>query len=107
MDLQTAFAAETHRAEGQLLEKQLNMVKLRMFREGTRMATVSRTEGQLLAPLSTIINKEFWQELIAYFPLIQGPQRRRHIKQLLYCCVCIRCGGNVFAEPLPSNRSVT
>jgi hypothetical protein len=41
VDLQTEFAAETHRAEGQWLEEQLSMVKLRMFRVGTRMPTAS------------------------------------------------------------------
>jgi hypothetical protein len=45
IDLQTAFAAETHLAEGQWLKEQLNVVKLRMFRVGTRMPTVSRTDG--------------------------------------------------------------
>jgi hypothetical protein len=44
--LQTAFAADTHLAEGQWLEEQLNVVKLRMFRVGTRMPTVSRSEEQ-------------------------------------------------------------
>jgi hypothetical protein len=51
VDLQTALAADTHLAEGQLLKEQLNVVKLRMFRVGTRMATVSRIWGQYLAPL--------------------------------------------------------
>jgi hypothetical protein len=46
MDLQTAFAADTHLAEGQWLKEQLNVVKLRMFRVGTRRPTVSRTEEQ-------------------------------------------------------------
>jgi hypothetical protein len=46
VDLQTAFAADTHLAEGQWLKEQLNLVKLRMFRVGTRMPTVSRAEGQ-------------------------------------------------------------
>jgi hypothetical protein len=31
LDLQTALAAEAHRAEGQCLEEQPNMVKSRMF----------------------------------------------------------------------------
>jgi hypothetical protein len=35
--LQTAFAAETHPAEGQRLEEQLNLVKLFMFRVRTRI----------------------------------------------------------------------
>jgi hypothetical protein len=50
--LQIAFAAaETHPAEGQELEEQLNIAKLRIFQAGTRLATVSRTEGEYLAPL--------------------------------------------------------
>jgi hypothetical protein len=36
VDLQTAFAADTHLAEGQWLKEQLNVVKLRMFPVGTR-----------------------------------------------------------------------
>lgn len=32
-----------------------NMLKLRMFRVGSRCATVSRTEGQRLVPLNTLI----------------------------------------------------
>jgi hypothetical protein len=48
LDLQTAFAADTHLAEGQWLKEQLNVAKLRMFRVGTRMPTVSRTEGRCL-----------------------------------------------------------
>jgi hypothetical protein len=54
-DLQTPFAADTHLAEGQWLKKQLKVVKLRMFRVGTRMPSVSRTEGQYLVPLKTFI----------------------------------------------------
>jgi hypothetical protein len=41
-------------------------------------------------------SKKFWVELIAYFPLI------RRVQQFCYCCLCIRCSGNVFKEPLPS-----
>jgi hypothetical protein len=40
------------------------------------------------------LNKKFWEELIAYFPLIRVQQ--------FYCCVCIRCRHNIFAEPLLS-----
>jgi hypothetical protein len=43
VDLQTAFPADTHLAEGQWLKEQLNVIKLRMFRAGTRIPTVSRT----------------------------------------------------------------
>jgi hypothetical protein len=48
IDVQTALAADTHLAEGQWLKEQLNVVKLRMFRVGTRRPTVSRIEGQYL-----------------------------------------------------------
>jgi hypothetical protein len=55
VDLQTAFAADTHLAEGQWLKEQLTVVKLRMFRAGTRMPTASRTEGQYLVPQKAFI----------------------------------------------------
>jgi hypothetical protein len=56
--LQTVFAAETHLAEGQWLEENVNTVKLRMFRAGTRMPIVSRTKGQHLAQLKTFIKNK-------------------------------------------------
>jgi hypothetical protein len=41
--------------------------------------------------------KAFWEEAIAYFPLIlHEPSRKRHGQQFFNCCVCIRCRGNVF-----------
>jgi hypothetical protein len=55
IDLQTALAADAHLAEGQWLKEQLNVVKLRMFRVGTRRPTVFRTEGQYLAPQKALI----------------------------------------------------
>jgi hypothetical protein len=55
VDLQTALTADTHLAEGQWLKEQLNVVKLRMFRVGTRMPTVSRAEGQCSVPVKTFI----------------------------------------------------
>jgi hypothetical protein len=39
-------------------------------------------------------NKKFWEELIGH---------GQHRKQRVHSCVCIRCSGNVFTEPLPSN----
>jgi predicted phosphatase len=51
-----------------------------------------------------IYYKKFWAELIAYFPFIwHGRHRKRHVQKLFYFCVCIRCSGNVFTEPLPTN----
>jgi hypothetical protein len=58
VNLQAAFAVETHLTEGQCSEGQVNMSKLRMFRAGTSRPTVSRTEGQNLAPLKTFIKNK-------------------------------------------------
>jgi hypothetical protein len=33
----------------------------------------------------------------------QGPHRKRCVQKFFYCCVCIRCRGNVFTKPLSSN----
>jgi hypothetical protein len=56
--LQTAFVAETTVTEGQWLKEQLTMVKLRMFRLGTRMPTVSRTKGQYLMLVKIFIRNK-------------------------------------------------
>jgi hypothetical protein len=34
------------------------------------------------------------------------PHRKRRAKRFFHCCVCIRCRGNVFADPFPSNEMV-
>jgi hypothetical protein len=48
--------------------------------------------------------KKFREELIAYFPLIRyESHRKRSVQQFFYRCVCVRCCGNLFTEPLPSN----
>jgi hypothetical protein len=39
-------------------------------------------------------SKQFWKELIAYFPLVQGQQRKRLLQ--FYGCVSIPFHGNVF-----------
>jgi hypothetical protein len=56
--LQTAISAVSQRAEGQLLEEQVTVVKQRMFRIRARMQTVSRTEGQYLVPLKIFIKNK-------------------------------------------------
>jgi hypothetical protein len=55
IDLQIALAADTHLAEGQWLKEQLNVLKLRMFRVGTRRPTVSRAEGQYSIQFNTYL----------------------------------------------------
>jgi hypothetical protein len=55
---------------------------------------------------TTLFNKKFWEELIAYFPLIgHRPDRKQRAQQLFYCYICIRYRSNVFIEPLPSNNT--
>jgi hypothetical protein len=50
------------------------------------------------------INKKFWDELLAYFPLTRhGWLKKRRVQKLFYCCLCIRCRGNV----LPSRCLAT
>jgi hypothetical protein len=56
--LQTEFAVETHLAEGQWLGEQVKMLKLRMFRVGTQMPTISRTEEQYLVLLKIFVKNK-------------------------------------------------
>jgi hypothetical protein len=58
VQLQFAFAVETHLAEGQWLKEQLNVVKLCMLRVGTRIPSVLRTGGQYLVPLKIFIRNK-------------------------------------------------
>jgi hypothetical protein len=57
---------ETHPAEEQWLEEQVNMLKLRMFREETRRPAVTRPEWQDLVSLKTFIKDKAskWQSLL-------------------------------------------
>jgi hypothetical protein len=43
--------------------------------------------------------KKFWEELIAYFPLIDTDRVKRRVQEFYYCCMRIRWRGNVFTEP--------
>jgi hypothetical protein len=49
--LHTEFAVELLLAERKLLEEQVNMLKLRVFRVGILRPIISRTERQNLVPL--------------------------------------------------------
>jgi hypothetical protein len=61
--------------------------------------------------LQTAIKKKFWEELIAYLPFTiyyeSDKTPKLHIthcvQQFPHYCACIRCRGNLFAEPLPRN----
>jgi hypothetical protein len=54
VNLKTAFAADTHLAKGQWLKEEQKVVTLRMFLVGTRMPTVSRTEGAMFSATKDI-----------------------------------------------------
>jgi hypothetical protein len=54
----TVFAAEAHLAEGQWMDEQMNVAKLRMFRVGTRMLTVSKRKGHFLPLNKTFIKNK-------------------------------------------------
>jgi hypothetical protein len=58
LDLQISFGAETRRAEGQWLEEQQKMVKLIIFRVGTRMPTISRREEAIFTTTKTFIKNK-------------------------------------------------
>jgi hypothetical protein len=38
-----------------------------------------------------------------FITTLHRPNRQHCSQQFLYCCLCIRCRGNSFTEPLPSN----
>jgi hypothetical protein len=49
---------ETYLAEGQWLEELVNLMRLRMFRGGTRRPAAVRTEGQHLVPVKTFVKNK-------------------------------------------------
>jgi hypothetical protein len=59
LTLRTALAVATRLVEGQWLEEQVNMLKLRIFRIGTRR--LFRGQGQHLAPLKIFVNNKVWK----------------------------------------------
>lgn len=46
--------------------------------------------------------RKFYEELLAYFPLIQ----QGHAQQLFYWCLCIHCNRNMITKPLPTSSWV-
>jgi hypothetical protein len=54
VSLQTTRAVETHRAEKQCLGEQVNMLRLWLFRVGTRLTNLSRREKRYLPPVDII-----------------------------------------------------
>jgi hypothetical protein len=52
-------------------------------------------------------NKKFWEDLIAYFPLIRQRQhKKRRVQKFFYLCVCVVCSGKVYTELLPRMRGI-
>jgi hypothetical protein len=48
------------------------------------------------------MNKKFWEELIAFFPLMDTDHTEKDAPKNSSIVACICCRGNDFAEPLPS-----
>jgi hypothetical protein len=58
----------------------------------------------LLSEVISFQYKKFWEELIAYFPLIRhGPHKKKDASSNYAIVAYIRCRDNAFTEPLPSN----
>jgi hypothetical protein len=57
----------------------------------------------MITEYNTYLNEKFWEELVAYFPLIRHGSHTKRAKQFFYFWVCIRCYGNALTDPLPSN----
>jgi hypothetical protein len=78
------------------------VIKMRMKTDFKRYTFTFRAllrRGSILP----FYNNTFWEDLIAYFPLIRhGPHRKRSV-QKFYCCLCLCCCSNIFIVPLPSN----
>jgi hypothetical protein len=71
---------------------------------GVIWSEVHQVLSIIFRPHSLFWNTKFCEELIAYFPFIRhGPHRKRRFQEFFFRCVCIRCRGNVFTEPLRSN----
>jgi hypothetical protein len=68
------------------------------------LLVITRSALHFIFTMPLIKNKEFWEQLIADFPLIRHePRRTQRLQQFFYCRVCIRCRGEIYTEPLPSN----
>jgi hypothetical protein len=60
--------------------------------------------GRLGVDGRIILDKKFWENLVAYFSFIgHALHRKRRVQQFFDCYVCIRYRGNVFTKPLPIN----
>jgi hypothetical protein len=76
-----------------------------LFICGLSNDAVSNTDNMASRDWMSMYYKKFWEDLIAYFPLMRNrPHRKRFIQNCFYCCVCSRCRSNVFTEQLRSNE---
>jgi hypothetical protein len=64
--IKTAFTFETHLAERQWLEEQVPVVKLRMFRVGTRRTAVSRIGGKYLVSVRYLLRPKHQSNYFCY-----------------------------------------
>jgi hypothetical protein len=64
--------------------------------ESRRLASLPPFGPQACVTADYFDNRKFWEELIAYFPLIRQVPHRKRLQQFFHCCVCIRCRGNIW-----------
>jgi hypothetical protein len=100
----TALHANRMRCVGHAVHTE-QMVKARKISVGNQQGKSHWQDGStdVRIVLKLTLEQEVLGRTKAYFPLIQRQRRKRRVQQFLYCCVCIRCRGNVFTYPLSSN----
>jgi hypothetical protein len=59
-------------------------------------------DRRISTPVNAYINKKFWEDVIAYV-LWYDTDDIENDASNNYSVACIRCRGNVFTEPLPSD----
>jgi hypothetical protein len=86
-----------------VIRNKITSIPFRREGYGIQKEPASRTHNKIVTS-STEKNKKFWEELIAYFPVIRHKLNSKwRVRQFFHCCVCIRCRSNVFTDPLHSN----
>jgi hypothetical protein len=66
----------------------------------------SQSYGGVFRPLLHTWFPPTLTSIVLLITPLHGPSRKRRFQQYLYCCMSIRCRGNMFTEPLPRNGSI-
>jgi hypothetical protein len=71
-----------------------------MFTEEGRQPCVQPKVFVFMSPCDTVA--QLYSKAQIANKLGIKKKRKRRTQQFFYCCMCIRCRGNGFTEPLPS-----